>query len=163
MRKKTRFLLSATHHWKGQVLVCSGSDGPYLYRLCPRTLSSCGCQVRLFYYDVTTQLFLRPLKVYFGSKYQTGFCLWEKGRGGGGGGIKDHCSVCLAPSHFTLSKVCARNRLRLCDVSVQHEKTGCLSLGPQGYLPITPGFHPQTAKPNSQDSIQKQQQLRWWC
>jgi len=40
----------------------------------------CGGQVRLFI--MMSQLsYLRPLKVYLGSKYQTGFCFWgQRGR-----------------------------------------------------------------------------------
>lgn len=105
-------LLAATHHWEGQVLVGSGSNGPHLYRLRPGILPPCGCQVRHFCYDVTTQLFLRSLEVYFGSKYQTGCCVQEKGGNGGVQELKITVLSALAPSHFTLSKVCVSHGLR---------------------------------------------------
>lgn len=105
-------LLAATHHWEGQVLVGSGSNGPHLYRLRPGILPPCGCQVRHFCYDVTTQLFSRSLEVYFGSKYQTGCCVQEKGGNGGVQELKITVLSALAPSHFTLSKVCVSHGLR---------------------------------------------------
>lgn len=114
---------------KGQGLVCSGSDGPHLHRLRPRTLGSCSCQFRLFYCDVTTQLFLRPLKVYFGSKYQTGFCLREKGGGGRGRGIKDDFCVCFVHHLIPPSVKCVFLTVseRWYDVRVQEAETECLS------------------------------------
>lgn len=57
---------------KGQTFVCSGSKVSYLCRFHPAALCLCGGQVRLFI--MMSQLSnLRPLEVYLGSKYQTGF------------------------------------------------------------------------------------------
>lgn len=80
--------------------------------------------------------FLRPLKVYFGSKYQTGFCLQEKGRGGAGGGLK----ITVVPALCTISllpqwRVSLTDSGRLYDMSVWEAETGYLGLSSQEHLP----------------------------